>query len=80
MKGEFTLSSDCEILPSTKRPHSFVVKGSGLRHKGGSFTFAAADEGSKDGWIRAFEAHIEFTRLKEELDMDRVDMEVFDPS
>ncbi len=73
LKGEFTLSSDCEIVPSTKRPHGFCVRGSGLTHKRGLFTMAAPDEACKETWILAFEAHIEFIRMKEALDMDRVD-------
>ena len=73
LKGEFTLASDTEITPSTKRPHAFSLRGSGLTHKRGVFTMAAHDEAFKEQWIRVFEAHIEFIRRKEALDMDRVD-------
>ena len=73
LKGEFTLTSDSEMVPSTKRPHAFTVKSSGIRQKGHSFTFAAGDEATKEAWIAAIEAHIEFVRAREALDMDRVD-------
>lgn len=73
LKGEFSLTADCEVQPSLKRAHAFSVRGSGLKHKNSVFTFAAVDEPYKDAWIAAFEAHIEFVRAREELDMDRVE-------
>jgi hypothetical protein len=73
LKGEFTLTSDCEVLPSSKRPHCFALKGEGLKKKGGMFTVAGADEADKERWIQAFENHVRFVRDREAMDMDRVD-------
>lgn len=73
LKGEFTLTADTEVMPSTKRDHAFTLRGAGMRHKRGKFTFAAPDATAKQNWITAFEAHIEFVRKKDDLDMDRVD-------
>ncbi len=73
LKGEFSITPDFDIVPSTRRPHCLCLKGAGLTHKGGEFFVAAACREDMEAWQDAFLAHLAFVRQLESLDMDRVD-------
>ncbi len=74
LKGEFSISPDFDISPSSRREFCLCLKGSGLKHKGGEFYIAARDSAEFDTWCDALWAHLHFVRQLDALDMDRVDI------
>jgi hypothetical protein len=73
LKGEFSITPDCEIVSSSRREFCLCLKGAGLGHKGGEFFIAARTKEDYALWLAALQAHLDFVRQLESLDMDRVD-------